>query len=220
MRHDRHDRRGVRRASGAFWGVYVGLSMVAAITGCGESNEPTAVTTVQLLTPGDGELLTGFVDVRVSAENATAVEYFVDDLLIARQRTPPFALRWDSSAMTNGPHILRAAASGAVNTAFDAVEISGHNASRGTEIFLDPVSIHLGVGDSLRFHAHVYGPSNRSVRWALRNGPGHGTITTNGIFIAPEEVPRPPKSIIEATSVGDPNAVVVGEAIIGPDQTP
>jgi hypothetical protein len=74
-------------------------------------------------------------------------------------------------------------------------------------ITLNPSSLTLAVGNTQAFSANISGTSNTAVTWTA-SGAGCisttcGTISANGIYVAPMSVPSPPSVTVRATSAVD-----------------
>jgi hypothetical protein len=75
-------------------------------------------------------------------------------------------------------------------------------------ITVNPNSAPVMVGNIQQFIGNVTGTSNTAVTWTV-SGAGCtraacGTISSNGLYAAPESVPSPATVTVEATSVADP----------------
>ena len=74
--------------------------------------------------------------------------------------------------------------------------------SSGVSIWLGPGAVYLTVGDQQQFSATVAGSSNTGVTWSM--SPSVGTLTANGLYTAPGDIPSSQTVTITATSMADP----------------
>jgi TonB family protein len=94
----------------------------------------------------------------------------------------------------------------------------------GAEIAVSPPSAQVTEGASQQFSATTTGATNSAVSWIVRgegcNASDCGTISSNGLYIAPARIPNPPKVTVTAAMADDPekfdSAVVV---IVQPTQS-
>jgi hypothetical protein len=63
-----------------------------------------------------------------------------------------------------------------------------------------------------QFTATVANSNNQNVTWAVQGGSGNGTIDSNGVYMAPANVPTPPSVTVTATPQAD--SAVSGQARI------
>jgi Immunoglobulin domain len=78
----------------------------------------------------------------------------------------------------------------------------------GPTVTITPSSATLVAGSTQQFAAHVTGALETAVTWTV-NGSGCtgrscGTISSNGLYVAPTSVPSPDLVTVKATSVADP----------------
>jgi Tol biopolymer transport system component len=66
------------------------------------------------------------------------------------------------------------------------VAISSGAARASQAIAISPAEVTLGPGETVTFVATVSGHSNRAIRWSVKEGPGGGSITADGIYTASE----------------------------------
>jgi hypothetical protein len=90
------------------------LSLLIAVTigGLLTGNASALSDTVSVMLPDliDGQTVGGTVAVKVIAaapEPITSVEYFVDDMLLAKVVLAPFSYEWDTTPFAPGPHRLK-----------------------------------------------------------------------------------------------------------------
>jgi Fe-S cluster assembly iron-binding protein IscA len=73
---------------------------------------------------------------------------------------------------------------------------------------VSPKTVQLLIGTQQQFTATVTGNPNNSVTWTIAgtgcSGAACGTITSTGLYTAPNAVPNPPQVFVTATSVADP----------------
>lgn len=73
--------------------------------------------------------------------------------------------------------------------------------SLGVTVSVNPPSVGLRQAETQQFTANVGGTANTSVTWALV--PGVGTISSNGLYTAPNSIGSPQTISVVATSVAD-----------------
>jgi hypothetical protein len=74
-------------------------------------------------------------------------------------------------------------------------------------ITVTPNTAKVAAGSTQQFAGNVSGASNTAVTWTVSGGcagAACGTISTNGLFVAPATVPSPAAVTVKATSVADP----------------
>src|SRR5208282_2938722 len=75
-------------------------------------------------------------------------------------------------------------------------------------VSIQPTSASPFLGEAQQFQATVAGAANTSVTWEVNGVTGGsaaaGTISTAGLYTAPEEIPSPATVIVEAVSNADP----------------
>jgi len=85
------------------------------------------------------------------------------------------------------------------------VEVTAPTAA--VTIAVSPTSGSVKVRGSLQFTATVKNTSNTSVLWKVNGTVGGnatvGTISSSGLYVAPNSVPRPATVTVTATSVAD-----------------
>ncbi len=91
-------------------------------------------------------------------------------------------------------------------------------------VALSPRSASLLTGQTLTFSATVTGSSNKSVTWAVNGTAGGnstvGTISTAGVYTAPDAPPTPNVVTVSATSVIDSSASTSAHVTVAnPDPT-
>jgi hypothetical protein len=87
---------------------------------------------------------------------------------------------------------------------------SGGNPPMGVEVSVSPTSVDVRAGATQTFSQTVSGSSNQSVTWEVNGTPGgsatNGTITTGGIYTAPNALPAQGSVTITAVSAADNSA--------------
>jgi hypothetical protein len=88
---------------------------------------------------------------------------------------------------------------------------SGHSTGPSiVTIVLQPTQISLSLSQSQQFQATVTGASNKSVTWfagGVAGGSANaGTISSNGLYTAPNAMPSPPTVTVAASSNADSSA--------------
>lgn len=91
----------------------------------------TTPPTVSFSSPANGSILSGTVDVQVSASDnrgVSAVSFYVDGVLQSTKTASPYTFTWDTTRASNGSHTLRAVASDAAgNSANSQISVSVSN---------------------------------------------------------------------------------------------
>jgi hypothetical protein len=85
-------------------------------------------------------------------------------------------------------------------------------------ISVSPVSATLRVKQTLQFTATVQGPSDKSVTWKVNGIAGGngtvGTISSTGLYKAPNTVPHPADVTVSAASNADPTKTAAASVTI------
>jgi hypothetical protein len=88
-------------------------------------------------------------------------------------------------------------------------------------VSVSPGGASVTLGGTFQFNALVSNTTNTAVTWAVNGAPGGnsttGTISANGLFTAPQNMPQPATVSIQATSVADVTASGTASAIIASD---
>jgi hypothetical protein len=75
-------------------------------------------------------------------------------------------------------------------------------------VTVTPSSAQPFLGQTQQFTAEVTGTTNTAVTWSVNGvtggGPGTGTISTSGLYTAPQSLPSPASVTLTATSQADP----------------
>ncbi|RMF98278.1 MAG: hypothetical protein D6734_00610 [Candidatus Schekmanbacteria bacterium] len=71
------------------------------------------------------------------------------------------------------------------------------------EIFVSPSNPFVPQEETEQFKAYVTGLDNQSVVWSVKGGNSFGTITSNGLYTAPSDIPPDGKAEVEAVSSED-----------------
>jgi len=118
----------------------------------------------------------------------------------------------------NPPHLYVTATSVADPTKSDSTIVT-IGPPPGPSVLISPVSSWVELNQSLQFQSTVFGSSNASVTWSVNGVVGGnatvGTISTGGLYTAPNAVPTPPQVTITATSVANPAASASGVLTVG-----
>ncbi len=70
-----------------------------------------AAPQIQVISPPEGAVISGVVTITVQVTGTVvAVDFYADGVLLGTDDTPPFAWAWDTRAVADGPHTLRAVA--------------------------------------------------------------------------------------------------------------
>ena len=75
--------------------------------------DDTTKPVVTMLSPSEGETVSGLVSVSVDATDNVAivrVEFYVDDVLVSTDATAPYSHLWDTNGIINGAHFVYARA--------------------------------------------------------------------------------------------------------------
>lgn len=90
-------------------------------------------------------------------------------------------------------------------------------AHAGPAIFVEPSPVVVSPGESVQIRATVQGPSEYRVRWILqgplREGGDIGTLSEEGLYTAPKELPRGPIRIVVQVSLGQYNLPVAAASV-------
>lgn len=192
------------------WSSIAVLSVLAA---CSE-DDPAPITNIDLLSVTENQEVSGLVTLRVDAANADEVRYEIGDDLLTIRHDAPFDYLWNTRNTRNGIHLLRVIAVGKTNNARDEASIIVNNVGFGAEavVLLEPIRATVALGDTFRFSARVLGLTGRAVDWFILGGDEDGTVDSSGLYLAPLEMPRPPKAGLVARARG--NAEVADTADI------
>ena len=93
-----------------------------------------------------------------------------------------------------------------------------YNHAHGLAVAVRPLDVLVALGDTARFEAIVLGTADTRVTWSVEipggGSPGddYGSITRDGLYTAPFELPFPATAVIKATSVADPKRYGLGAA--------
>ena len=94
----------------------------------------------------------------------------------------------------------------------------------GITVSIDPLMVNVPAGTQRQFVAHVTGTTNTTVYWYVNGGSGNGTITSNGMYRAPNTVPAGPVTILAVCAVNSERnttaTVTVTPAMPTPTPTP
>jgi hypothetical protein len=138
------------------------------------------------------------------------------------------AVRWSISGAgtlsQNGDYVAPASIQAEQNVSVTATSEADPSKSataiitlRPITVSLTPANVDLGPAQTRKFTATVQGTSNEAVRWSLA---GRGTLTQDGMFVAPYASPVEQVARVTATSVVDPSrsatAIVTLKPYIGP----
>lgn len=182
------------------WKQCVQIAAIATVLSCGgcDEEETAPITTISFVPLPGGRELSGVVHLHVDAFAADQVRYQIGTEVLSIRETPPFDYRWNTRNTPNGIHLLSAIAIGGANNARDEMEVVVNNVGAGADtlIIIQPEQVTLELGDSLRFSALVLGRTEREVEWIVLGGDEDGTVDNAGLYIAPLELPSPPKAAL------------------------
>jgi WXG100 protein secretion system (Wss), protein YukD/zinc-ribbon domain len=88
---------------------------------------------------------------------------------------------------------------------------------RPIAVSLTPAGVELKAAQTWNFTAKVQGTSNDAVRWSLA---GRGTLTQDGVFVAPTSIPVEQVARVTATSVVDPSRSATATVTLKPYSGP
>jgi hypothetical protein len=155
----------------------------------------TAVVSVSITEPGDGEVVSGTVTIAASASVSSAktaaadhvmalsiakVEFYIDNTKIAEDTTEPYEIQWDTTTVSNGGHTIKAAAYDQNdNSSQDEIPVTVSNIPDiPPEIMLNRDNLNFGAifpgsstADSTRG-----GPMTTGPQTLLINNSGGGTL--------------------------------------------
>lgn len=110
-----------------------------------------------------------------------------------------------------------------------ALAACGGGGSSDIAVTITPASSSVALSSTLQFTAKVIGTNNNGVTWEVNGVSGgdakHGTISSAGLYTAPDTVPSPSAVTITAISNANPNktaqvSVVIGEPVsVSPSTT-
>ena len=80
-------------------------------------------------------------------------------------------------------------------------------AGKVVTVTVDPTGVNVVIGKTLQFNATVLDTFNTAVTWTVAGGRGNGTISSTGLYTAPEAVPTPAQVVVIATSQKDTSKV-------------
>jgi phosphodiesterase/alkaline phosphatase D-like protein len=123
----------------------------------------SAVVSVSITEPGQGEVVSGTVTIAASASVSSSttnqttalsidrVEFYIDDTLIAEDTTQPYETQWDTTTVLDGSHTIKAAAYDQDdNSARDEISVTVSNIPIPVEIILNRTNLNFGsVGGSV-----------------------------------------------------------------------
>jgi hypothetical protein len=78
-------------------------------------------------------------------------------------------------------------------------EHTGTPGDTSPEVRVVPEIAELPTGESLDFDALLNGTDADGVSWTILGDPPRGSITSEGVYTAPDTIPEPPTVVIEAT---------------------
>lgn len=175
-----------------------------------KNTEPPPEPTVTLTAPTADQLCFDNVLCTAEAENATMVSFYADTALIGSDTVPPYEVDWDTWTTENGSRTIKAEAVGPGGIAEDTAIVTVENIS----IALMPDTAYVPLGHTQQFRAIVIGVADTSVTWSVDPSKDHGTITQDGIFTAPEEMPNNPTVRVRAVSVARPEMIATAPVIL------
>jgi len=160
--------------------AYATNSAGTAYGGQRQFTTSSAVVSVSITEPGQGEVVSGTVTIAASAsvsssttDQTTALsiakmEFYIDDVLIAEDTTQPYETQWDTTTVLDGSHTIKAVAYDQDdNSAQDEITITVSNIPIPVEIILNRTSLNFGsVGGSVTTRPQTL----------LINASGSGTL--------------------------------------------
>ncbi len=82
----------------------------------------------------------------------------------------------------------------------------GGTSPLAVQIVIAPTTATVPVGGTLQFSATLFNTNNTTVNWSVSGTGDVGSISSSGIFTAPQTVPSPATVTVTATSQSDPKA--------------
>lgn len=82
----------------------------------------------------------------------------------------------------------------------------GGSSPLAVQISIAPTTATVPVGGTLQFSASVFNTNNTGVNWAVSGTGDVGSISSDGVYTAPQTVPSPATVTVTATSQADSNA--------------
>lgn len=158
----------------------------------GKGNTTRAVTlsvsdsppTVSILSPTDGAVVHGTVSVQVQATDnivVSKVEIYIDNVIAATLTVAPYNYSWNTAAVTDGSHVIKAIAYDNLNQTKEVqVAVTVNNSSMGVTP-ADNFSSSGTVGGPFSPGSIDYTISNTgssSIQWALTKGSNWLTVSS------------------------------------------
>ncbi len=120
--------------------------------------------------------------------------------------TAPATLPSNNSATIRATSVADGGATGTATVLFD------RGGGGQITVSVTPPTGSVEVGATLQLSASVSGTANTTVNWTVTGGATNGTVTSGGLYTAPNSVPNPSQVRVRATSAADPSAF--GEAVV------
>lgn len=174
--------------------AYATNSIGTAYGGQFQFTTKSAVLSVTITEPGQGDVVSGTVTIAASASvssaaaaagqvtalSVTKVEFYIDDSLIAQDTTEPYETQWDTTTVTDGSHTITAVAYDSNdNTAQDEISVTVSNGPVGpVEIILNRTNLNYGSIFQASSAADITmgGSVTTSPQMVLINYSGGGTL--------------------------------------------
>jgi phosphodiesterase/alkaline phosphatase D-like protein len=170
--------------------AYATNSSGTAYGGQRQFTTSSAVVSVSITEPGQGEVVSGTVTIAASASvsststNQTTalsiakVEFYIDDSLIEQDTTQPYETQWDTTTVSDGSHTIKAVAYDQDdNSAQDEISVTVSNGPMGpVEIILNRTSLNFGsVGGSVTTRPQtllINTSGGGTLNWAITKDAG------------------------------------------------
>jgi Protein of unknown function (DUF3443) len=193
-----------------FAGLVTGIALLFGCGGGSNSGGGGSTPTVTVtLTASSQTVLTGGavnLSAAVSGTSNTAVTWTVNgttngnSLVGTISGSGLTAVYTAPASVPNPATVTITATSAADSTASGSVAVTIN--SSGVSINVGPTAATVPLGTSEQFNATVTGTTNPIVTWQVSGGSTNGTITSDGIYTAPNSVPATAVTIT-ATSAAD-----------------
>jgi hypothetical protein len=100
-----------------------------------------------------------------------------------------------------------------------ALAACGGGGSSDISVTITPAAANVAISSTQQFTANVTGTSNNGVTWEVNGVSGgdekHGTITSAGLYTAPDTIPSPSTVTITAVSNANTNKTAQASIVIG-----
>jgi phosphodiesterase/alkaline phosphatase D-like protein len=153
----------------------------------------SAMVSVTITEPGQGETVSGTVTIAASAAVSSAaadigrtsalsiakVEFYIDNSKIAEDTTAPYETQWDTTAVSDGSHAIKAVATDQDgNSSQDEITVTVSNTGTGGEIILNRTNLNYGslIQGSSAADSTKAGPITTKAQTVLIDSSGGGTL--------------------------------------------